>query len=79
MARPPDQLVYRVVVGRLVTPIAASVDDSAVLSARVVSPPPGWRLEGWGKPIGERRLRGQEMIADHPVTGLLDVKDFFPS
>lgn len=76
---PLDQLVYRATVGRLVQPVAASVDRESVLSARVVASPPRWRLEAWGKPIGERRRRGRDLIAAHPILGLMDVKDFFPS
>ena len=76
---PLDQMIYRGTVGRLLTPIAASVDDTSVLSSRVVSQPPGWQLERWRKPIGERRRRGLEMLVDHKVMGMLDVRNFFPS
>lgn len=76
---PLDQLAYRGVVGRLVSPIAASIDSTKVVSNRVVAKPPSWKLEPYGKAVRERRRRGVEMLGDHPVLGLIDVKNFFPS
>lgn len=76
---PLDQMAYRATVGRLVPAIAASVDPTAVLSARVKVRPPRWELEGWGKAIGERRTRGAQMLEEHPVMGMMDVEDFYPS
>jgi hypothetical protein len=76
---PLDQTILRGIVGRLATPIAASVDDSAVLSARLTTRSSKWELEPWGKAIAERRRRGLALLEQHPVMGLMDVKEFFPS
>lgn len=76
---PLDQLAYRGAVGRLVAPIVASVDGSAVLSARVSCQPPRWELEPWRRGVAERRLRAAQMLDDHAVMGVMDVKNFFPS
>lgn len=76
---PYDQLAYHAVVGRFAPAVAASLDYDHVLSTRVVGTPPRWQLEHYGRAVAERRSRGLALLERHPLLGLLDIKNFFPT
>lgn len=76
---PLDQIIYRSLVGRMVVPVTANLDPDAVLSSQIRAQPPAWELESWGIPIAERRGRGLELIARHPILGLIDVQNYYPN
>ena len=76
-----DELTLRVLVGRIVAPIAAKVDRSIVFSAEVSGRPPGWSLAPHRPAHRRRQERGLELLAVQRCAGLLvlDVRDFFGS
>ena len=76
---PLDQIIYRSLVGRMVVPVTANLDPDGVLSSRIRAHPPAWEFEPWGIPIAERRGRGLELIGRHPILGLIDIQNFYPS
>lgn len=76
---PLDQITYRTHVGRVVPTIAAAVDTDNVLSARMETGPPGWRLEPWRQGVRERRERGLSLLDSHRVLGVIDIENYYPS
>lgn len=76
---PFDLVTYRGLVGRHALTLAGVVDPTVVLSSRLEVPPPGWRIEHHGKPIGERRVRGFELLDAHGVLGTLDISEYYPT
>lgn len=74
-----DQAIYRGLVGRGVNAIDKQVDQSSVFSPRLSQRPSVWRLKKWDSLVAERRHRGLEMLDSHPVLGVIDIQDFYPS
>lgn len=75
---PFDLVTYRGLVGRQALTLAAAVDSTVVLSSRLEELPPGWRVEHFSKPTGERRRLGYELLDVHRVLGTLDILEFYP-
>jgi hypothetical protein len=76
---PFDVVAYRALVGRHAPALAAQVDQSVVLSARLAARPPGWRTEHFHVPIQERRKRGLEFLDAHGMLATLDITEYYPN
>lgn len=76
---PFDVVAYRALVGRHASALAAGVDPTRVLSARLAARPPGWRTEHFHVPAGERRERGLELLNAHGMLVTLDIAEYYPT
>ncbi len=77
---PYDEVVMRVLVGRLLPSIEAH-RRGEVYSYRLGANPPGWWTERHGPAIVARRERGLALLADPTCVGLgtFDVRDYYRS
>jgi Reverse transcriptase (RNA-dependent DNA polymerase) len=78
---PVDEIIGRVLSGRVAPAAAAAVDRSIVFSGEIAGRPPSWALAPYREAHRRRQERGLELLAQPRCEGMLslDVRNYFPS